>query len=157
MVKINSASRLFTIKKLVILTQTDTTVGLLSQNKRRLQEIKKRPQNQHFIQVFKDFSALSRFGIRVPNTHKSTLRRAKKSTFIVKNVSFRVAKTKLHSKILRDLEWNYSTSANERGKSFQRAFCEENSDIIIEDFHSLFEGSASKLYKINNIKTVRLR
>jgi len=157
MVKINSTSRLSSIKELVILTQTDTTVGFLSQNELKLQTIKQRPTNKPFIKVYKNLKALSLSNIRIPNTQKSKLRRAKKTTFVVKNSAFRVATNRLHSTVLSNLEWSYSTSANESGKKFQREFCEENSDIIIEDINSLYEGSASALYKINNKKTVRLR
>jgi tRNA A37 threonylcarbamoyladenosine synthetase subunit TsaC/SUA5/YrdC len=157
MVKINSTSRLSSIKELVILTQTDTTVGFLSQNLRKLQEIKQRPKSKPFIKVYKDLYSLSLSNIRIPNTQKSKLRRAKKTTFIVKNIAFRIAQSKLHSTILDSSEWYYSTSANESGKKFIREFCEEKSDIIIENFDSLHEGSASRLYKINNKKRVRLR
>ncbi len=157
MVEINSTSRLFNIKELVLLTQTDTTVGFLSQNELKLQTIKQRPPNKPFIKVYKNLKSLSSSKIRIPNTQKSKLRRAKKTTFVVKNSAFRVAANRLHSTILSNLEWSYSTSANESGKKFQREFCEENSDIIIENINSLHEGSASTLYKINNKKIVRLR
>ena len=157
MVKRNSPARLFSLTSKVILTQTDTTVGLLSQDAKRLREIKSRTQAKPFIQVFNDFSILKQQHIRIPNKFKKNVRRAKKTTFIVKNRAFRVAPAPLHSELLRRLEWSYSTSANESGKNFQRDFCEQKADIIIEDKIGLFEGKASKLYKINQKRKKRLR
>jgi len=157
MVKINSNSRLPSIKTKVVLTQTDTTVGFLSQNEANLTLIKERPSSKPFIKVYSNFSALLNDSRRVPNSKKREVRRAKKTTFIVKGLAFRVAKTTLHSSILREADWNYSTSANETGKNFHRDFCEEKTDIIIEDKNSLYEGNSSSLYKINNKKLRKLR
>ncbi len=155
--KVNSTSRLFSLETKVLLIQTDTTVGFLSQDEARLQAIKERPSTKPFIIVYKSFKALKEAKHRVPSQRKNQIRRAKKTTFIVKNRSFRVACDTLHSKLLTDISWNYSTSANETSKHFDREFCEEKTDIIIEDKNSIYEGQSSKLYKINNIKKVRLR
>jgi len=75
----------------------------------------------------------------------------------VQDIAFRVAPNKLHSQILRDSLWNYSTSANESGKEYNRDFCEEKADIIVEDKDGLFEAKASKLLKINAKKIRRVR
>ena len=157
MVSSNSTSRLLNIKKSIILTQTDTTVGFVSQDANKLREIKSRQSTKPFIKVFADFKALSKAKIRIPKQHKRALRRTKKTTFIVKNQAFRVSPYPLDSEVLRTLNWNYSTSANESGKNFQRAFCEQKADIIVEDKQRLHEGRASKLYKINNTTIKRLR
>ena len=154
---LNSTSRLSRIKSRVILTQTDTTVGFLSQDEIQLQEIKSRPSTKPFIKVYKNFKALKNDFKRVPNSKKSHLRRAKKTTFIVKNSAFRVAKYPLSSSLLYNTPWFYSTSANESGKSFERNFCEKKTDIIVEDKNALHEGEASKLYKINETTIRRLR
>ncbi|MBA1433462.1 MAG: Sua5/YciO/YrdC/YwlC family protein [Epsilonproteobacteria bacterium] len=157
MVKCNSSARLFSLNKKIILTQTDTTVGLLSQDAKRLREIKSRPETKPFIRVFNDFTTLTQQNIRIPTPFKQSVRRAKKTTFVIKNRAFRVAKSPLHSQLLRNLSWAYSTSANESGKTFQRDFCEQKADIIIENKQGLFESKASKLYKINQKKKKRLR
>jgi len=156
MVKINSTSRLPSINTSIILTQTDTTVGFLSQDETKLQEIKERSSYKPFIRVYKNFKTLQSH-IRVPNKQKAMIRRAKRTTFIVKGISWRVAADAVNSAQLRCIEWNYSTSANERAKNFSRVFCEEKADIIVEDKNSLKEGESSKLYKINSKKKVRLR
>jgi len=157
MANINSTARLFSINNSVILTQTDTTVGFLSQNESRLQKIKERESHKPFIKVYKDFKALQKENVRIPKKYKSKVRRAKKTTFVVKGLAFRVATDTLNSQLLQHTRWNYSTSANERQKNFQRDFCEQKADIIIEDKNSLFEGKASKLYRVNHTKIVRLR
>jgi len=157
MVKINSSSRFSDITHKIILTQTDTTVGFLSQDMVLLREIKFRNNTKHFIKVYHDLKSLKDEKVRIPNSKKNLLRRSKKTTFIIKNRAFRVAKYTLHSEVLRKLTWIYSTSANESGKNFNRDFCEEKADIIIEDENGLFEGQASKLYKINNRAIKRLR
>lgn len=157
MVKHNSNSRLLSIEKNIILAQTDTTVGFLSQNESQLKKIKSRSDTKPFLKTYKSFQSLQKDGIRVPNSQKNRVRRSRKTTYIVKNMAFRVASDTLNSSLLRSFSWNYSTSANESGKNFNREFCEEKTDIIIEDKNSLYEGKSSRLYKINSKKSKRLR
>ena len=141
----------------VILTQTDTTVGFLSQDSLKLQEIKSRNSSKPFIKVYSSLKAFKEDKNRVPSSQKFRVRRSKQTTFIIKNRALRIAKSGLNSSILRRYEWNYSTSANESGKNFVREFCELKADIIIEDKNSLYEGKAYSLYKINSKKMKRLR
>jgi len=141
----------------VILTQTDTTVGFLSQDAQKLYEIKSRKTSKPFIKVYQNFKSFLNDGNRVPPSQRVLVRRSNKTTFIVKNQAFRIAKIKLDSQILRDNSWYYSTSANRAGKNFDREFCESKADIIIEDKNGLSENSSSNLLKINNIKKRKLR
>ena len=141
----------------VILTQTDTTVGFLSQNAKKLYEIKSRENSKPFIKVYQNFKSFLNDGNRVPASQKVLVRRAKKTTFIIKNQAFRIAKIELDSQILREITWFYSTSANQANKNFNREFCESKADIIIEDKKGLSENSSSNLLKINNIKKRKLR
>lgn len=140
-----------------ILTQTDTTVGFLSGDSLKLQEIKSRDSSKPFIKVYSSLKAFKEDKNRVPSSQKSRIRRSKKTTFIIKNRAFRIASSSLNSSFLRANEWNYSTSANESDKNFNREFCESKADIIIEDKNSLFEGKASSLYRINSKRMERLR
>lgn len=153
----NCPSRFSSIEDLVILAQTDTTVGFVSQNKEKLNEIKSRPSSKQFLRTFNNFQTLKEHHIRIPNKRKNLLRRSKKTTFIIKEQAVRVASFTTSSQILRQLTWCYSTSANQSGKSFCREYCSAKADIIIEDKHGLFETNASKLLKINNKKIMRLR
>ena len=140
-----------------ILTQTDTTVGFLSGDSLKLQEIKSRDSSKPFIKVYSSLKAFKEDSNRVPSSQKSRIRRSKKTTFIIKNRAFRIASSSLNSSFLRANEWNYSTSANESDKNFNREFCESKADIIIEDKNSLYEGEASSLYRINSKRMERLR
>ena len=140
----------------IILTQTDTTVGFLSQNEKKLYEIKSRNTSKPFITVYSDFKTFL-LSNRVPTNAKNLIRRSKKTTFVVKNKAFRVAKNNLNSQIIRKLIWSYSTSANESGKKFDREFCEAKADIIVEDKYGLYESSSSKLLRINGMRKVRIR
>ncbi|EQB34612.1 hypothetical protein M947_10470 [Sulfurimonas hongkongensis] len=157
MVRLKSLTRLSNIRVRVILAQTDTTVGFLSQDQQKLKEIKKRSQDKPFIKVYKDFKALLCSKTRIPQKFKNSVRRAKKTTFIVKNSSFRVSKSSLDSQLLRDLVWHYSTSANEAGGDFDMVFCTDKADIIVQNKDGLHQRSSSSLYLINNQKRRKLR
>ncbi len=141
----------------VLLAQTDTTVGFLSQEMQRLYEIKSRKTAKPFIKVYNDFKSLLSHEYRVPTKRKNLVRRSKKTTFIIKKRAFRVAKSSLDSQILRDYTWYFSTSANEEHKHFKRDFCSKKADIIIEDKYGLQENRASSLLKINNVKRRKIR
>ena len=106
---------------------------------------------------YADFKSFLLKGNRVPKSRRKFVRRSKKTTFIVKNRAFRVAPHTLDSQILRDLSWNYSTSANKSKESFNREFCENKADIIIEDINGLDEKNSSALIKINSVKRIRIR
>ena len=141
----------------IYLTQTDTTVGLLSQNKEKLNYIKNRPLNQPILREVDSLETLKSF-VRVPKMHKKRIRRSKKTTFIFPNgESFRVVKDNRHLEFLKKFKWMYSTSANLHGKKFNEKWAKEIADIIVEDKRGFFEGKASNIYKIsrNRIKKIR--
>ena len=141
----------------VILAQTDTTVGFLSQDAEKLSEIKERPSHKPFIQSFDSLRTYTQMGGRVPNRYKNRLRRSKSTTYVVNNSAIRVVNEGQHHQLLSKYGWLYSTSANEKGKSFEMDFSEQRTDLVIEDERGLFEGSASNIYKINTNKIRRLR
>ena len=157
MVRFKSDSRLSSIKDLVILTQTDTTVGFVSQNGQKLGNIKSRDDSKPFIKVYDSLKTFLACANRVPHAKKNLVRRSKQTSFIIKNKAFRISKIHLNSQLLRDLHWHYSTSANESSKNFDRDFCEDKADIIIEDKNGLHENVSSTLLKINNKKKVKIR
>lgn len=157
MVRCKSTARFSSINNYVILAQTDTTVGFLSQDAKKLYKIKSRDSSKQFIKVYKDFKTLLNFKYRIPQNKKNLVRRSKKTTFIIKDKAFRITKSNLNSTILDNLKWSYSTSANESGKNFDKDFCEEKADIIIEDINGLQENNSSSLLKLNNYKIRKLR
>ncbi|MDQ1264206.1 MAG: hypothetical protein QG559_1207 [Campylobacterota bacterium] len=157
MVKCESSTRFSSIKNPIVLTQTDTTVGFLSQDAAKLYEIKSRPAAKPLIKVYANFKSLLEDSKRVAKKDKNIVRRLKKTTFIIKTNSFRVAKTPLKSQIFRDAHWFYSTSANRSGENYDREFCEAKADIIIEDVQGLSEKKSSTLIKLGRSKRRRLR
>jgi len=140
----------------ILLAQTDTTVGFLSQNAKRLEEIKMRSGDKPFLKVYAELKNLSR-DIRIPSLYKQRVRHSKKTTFIVKNQAFRYVSDPKHAALIKPYRWLYSTSANESGKSYESSFCRAVSDIIIEDARGLYEQSASKIFLLNTTHLKQLR
>ena len=142
-------------KDLVFLTQTDTTIGFVSQNADKLTEIKQRLPHKHYIKAVNSLHTLQTF-TRVPNKHKNRVRRAKKTTFVMPNFhSYRVIQDKHHLLLLDRLRWAYTTSANLSNKAYDEAFAKEMTDVIIEPLHST--EKASHIYKLGKNRLKRIR
>ena len=154
MVRCKSTSRFSSIKNFIVLAQTDTTVGFMSQDSTLLSDIKSRPSTKPFIKIYNSLQTLKN---RIPSSQKTFIRRSKKTTFIINNKAFRIDDTTKNSQILRNLSWHYSTSANESSQKFNREFCELKADIIIENKDGLRELSSSQLLKLNKQKIRKLR
>ena len=143
------------LKDKVFLTQTDTTIGFVSQNRKKLDEIKNRPTNKHYIKAVNSLKTLKLF-TRVPKAHKNRVRRSKKTTFIMPNShSYRLIRDKHHLLLIERLKWAYTTSANISGESYDVKFAKEQADVIIEPLN--VSKKASTIYKLGkkNIKKVR--
>lgn len=140
----------------VLLAQTDTTVGFLSQNAACLREAKMRVESKPFLKVFSALQTL-KAQLRIPDAHKRRVRYARKTTFIVKNQAFRYVTDPDHSRLVERYGWLYSTSANESGSSFDPLFCLERADVVVEDQRGLRECSSSKIYRLGRHRVKRLR
>lgn len=140
----------------ILLTQTDTTVGFLSQDAKRLEKIKMRPINKPFLKVYANLSLLKK-DIRIPLNHRQRIRHSRKTTFIVKNQAFRFVQGGEHSYLVKRYGWFYSTSANESGKHYDQYTCKNMCDWIIEDTRGLFESSSSRIYQLGHQRLRRLR
>jgi tRNA A37 threonylcarbamoyladenosine synthetase subunit TsaC/SUA5/YrdC len=140
----------------IILAQTDTTVGFLSQNARRLEEIKRREGNKPFLKVYADLRAIRR-DIRIPFRHKHRVRHSTKTTFVVKNQAFRYVRDPHHAALIRPYGWLYSTSANESGKRYDYDFCFRVCDIVVEDQRGLSEQNPSRIFRLTPTKLTPLR
>ena len=139
----------------LILTPTDTTIGFVSQNSQKIDKAKKRPKNKHYIKALNSLKTLKEFS-RVPNRYKNRVRRAKKSSFIIKSNSFRVIKNTKHNLLLDRFKWAYSSSANLSGEKFNKNYAESVADILV--FEPNFKDSkASRIYKIGNRRLERVR
>jgi tRNA A37 threonylcarbamoyladenosine synthetase subunit TsaC/SUA5/YrdC len=144
--------------RLIYLTQGDTTVGVVSSNYQKLNQLKKRPTNQKILQVIDSFATL-KSKTRIPSKYKNLIRRSTKTTFIYPNGdSYRVVpKSSKHHKLVKKFGSFYSTSANESGKKFDREFAITISDVIVEDRDGLYESEASAIYRVSNSKVNKIR
>lgn len=142
-------------KNLVFLTNTDTTIGFVSQDSNKLNSIKQRPQNKKFIRALNSLDTLKSI-TRVPSIHKQMVRRSKKSTFVINGESFRIVKDKRHLLLLNRLDWAYTTSANPSGKEIDVEFAIQNADVVIYPLDQK-NAKASQIFKLGNKKIKRLR
>ena len=143
------------LKDKVFLTQTDTTIGFVSQNVDKLTQIKQRPPHKHYIKALPSLQILKSF-TRIPDMHKNRIRRAKKTTFIMPNGdSYRVVKDRHHLLLLNRLGWAYTTSANLSFEAYDEEFAKQSADIVITPLKQ--KSSASNIYKLgkNTLKRIR--
>lgn len=139
----------------VFLTSTDTTIGFVSQDGNRLNKIKQRPENKKFITALNSLDTLKKL-VRVPVNHKKMVRRATKTTFIIKNESFRVVKDEDHLKLIDRLKWAYTTSANISGEEYNEEFALNCADVIVSPL-SQHKSKASQILKLGTRNLKRLR
>ena len=143
------------LKDKVFLTQTDTTIGFISQNANKLTAIKQRPPHKHYIKAVNSLQTLKTL-TRVPSSHKNRVRRAKKTTFILPDgLSYRVIKDQHHLLLLDRLKWAYTTSANLSGEAYDEKFAKEVADVIIEPLKGTQQ--ASSIYKLGKHIMRRIR
>ncbi len=143
------------LKDKIFLTQTDTTIGFVSQNADKLTEIKQRPPHKHYIKALPSLKTLKSF-TRLPNIHKNRVRRAKKTTFIMPDGhSYRIVQDKHHLLLLNRLGWAYTTSANLSSEAYDEDFAKKSVDVIITPLKQ--KHSASNIYKLgkNTLKRIR--
>ena len=143
------------MKDKVFLTQTDTTIGFVSQDADKLTQIKQRPPHKHYIKAVNSLHTLKTFA-RVPQRYKSKVRRAKKTTFIMPNGdSYRVIKDKHHLLLLDRLKWAYTTSANLSNEAYDESFARRMADVIIEPIEE--NRQASSIYRLgkNTLRKIR--
>ena len=141
----------------VFLTPTDTTIGFVSQNEKRLSRIKKRPPDKYYIKALPSLAALSALA-RVPEIHKNRVRRAGRTTYVFPNgQSYRIIKENCHLSLIRKLSWAYTTSANQSGKDFDKDFAINAADIIVKYPDSNRLNAPSVIIKINTKRMKRLR
>jgi len=143
------------LKDKVFLTQTDTTIGFVSQNTEKLTHIKQRPPHKYYIKAVNSLKTLQTFTL-VPTLHKNRVRKSKKTTFIMPNRhSYRVIQDNQHLLLINRLQWAYTTSANLSNKRYNEKFARERADIIIEPLK--YTMQASSLYALGNNTIKRIR
>jgi tRNA A37 threonylcarbamoyladenosine synthetase subunit TsaC/SUA5/YrdC len=143
------------LNDLVFLTNTDTTIGFVSQNSTKLDAIKNRPPHKKYIKAINSLKTLKQH-TRVPKRFKNQIRRQNKATFILPNGnSYRVIRDKSHLQLLHRLKWAYTTSANLSGREYDEEFAIKSADVIIYPLNQ--SNKSSTIYKINNIQIKRIR
>lgn len=143
------------LKNKIFLTQTDTTIGFVSQDADKLTQIKQRPPHKYYIKAVNSLQTLKTF-TRVPQNHKNRVRRANKTTFIMINgQSYRVIQDKHHLLLLDRLKWAYTTSANLSDQPYDETFTKKVADVIVEPLNQ--NNLSSTIYKLGkyNIKRIR--
>lgn len=145
-------------KNSIYLVQTDTTVGFLSYDDKKLNRIKKRSSTQKMLQVVDSFKTLKQQS-RIPKKHRKFIRNSTKTTFIYENGnSYRVVdKYSFHHTFVKKFALMYSTSANITKSNFDLDYACTNSDVIVEDNQGFFESKPSKIIKITKNNLFKLR
>ena len=139
------------MKKLLYLTQTDTTIGFVSQNPYKIDQAKKRLPNKHYICVVNSLETLKTF-TRVPQKYKNHLRRSKQTTFIMPNGrSFRVVKDTKHNLLLDRIKWLYSSSANLSGAVYSEEYANKMTEVVV-CFPDKTSRKASRIYRLSQIR-----
>lgn len=143
------------LKEKVFLTQTDTTIGFVSQDADKLTRIKQRPPHKRYIKAINSLRTLQTL-TRIPSIHKNIVRRSIKTTFIMpKGDSYRVICDRHHLLLLNRLKWCYTTSANPSGKSFDGVFAKEQAEIAITPLKTT--AQPSKIYRLGKKNLHRIR
>jgi tRNA A37 threonylcarbamoyladenosine synthetase subunit TsaC/SUA5/YrdC len=144
------------MKKQLFLTQTDTTIGFVSQDASKIDRAKKRLPDKHYIRVVNSLETLNSF-TRVPNAHKNRVRRAKQTTFIMPNgLSFRVVKGTEHNILLDRIKWLYSSSANLSGAVYDAEYAKDKAEVLVS-FPLVEERMASKIYRLGQKRMIGVR
>ncbi|CAA6810685.1 MAG: TsaC protein (YrdC domain) required for threonylcarbamoyladenosine t(6)A37 modification in tRNA [uncultured Campylobacterales bacterium] len=141
---------------LIYLAQSDTTVGFLSKDKEALANTKERPPLKPFVMCVDSFRTLQEF-VRVPKKYKNRIRKSEKTTFVLGKQAYRVVQNSEHQEFLKKYRWMYSSSANKSGQNYDEVFAKDKANMIVEDNRGLKETTPSKIYKLTNNKSKRLR
>lgn len=141
---------------MVILAQTDTTIGFLSKNPVIINQKKGAKESKPLLL---EVPNLSYIPYRVPVKFRSMIRRAKKTSFILKNqASFRIVSDSYwHHTFLQYFGNAYSSSANPTKKDFDLDFALDKCDAVILDKRGLFPSQSSRIIKIGANRLIKIR
>ena len=144
-------------KDAVYLTQTDTTVGFVSQSSFHLAQAKERDTAQPFILCVSSYKKQKNL-TRTPKNFRKKVRRMRKVTWLYPNKkAIRVVKEHKHQTFLKDFTYVYSSSANKNKKDFNLAYAKNQADIMIIDRSGFHQQQASTILKLGKNKIHKLR
>jgi tRNA A37 threonylcarbamoyladenosine synthetase subunit TsaC/SUA5/YrdC len=139
----------------VYLTNTDTTVGFISQDASRLDDIKMRTPDKQYIIALPSLSALKRY-TRTPVSHANRIRRSRRTTFIMPDgCAYRIIRDRKHLWLIKRLGWAYTTSANASGKEFDEKWARAQADKVIEPVGKSTHDHASNIYILGKKGKIR--
>lgn len=143
--------------RLLYLAQSDTTVGFLSKDSKKLDSAKCRDENKSYILAI-DSLALLKKSKRIPYFFKNYARRAKVTIAFSGGVSYRVIRKKEHLRFIKKFEDGiYTTSANLSGHKFFLEFALNQVDVALFQKGGFFESTPSKILKVGRKNIKRLR
>jgi len=143
------------LNETIFLTQTDTTIGFVSQNAQKLTEVKQRPPHKYYIKALDSLKTL-KSSARIPSLHKKRVRRSRYTTFIMPDGhSYRIIRDPHHLLLMKRLKWAYTTSANLSSHSYDETFAKEAADIIVTPLHQARHPSSILKLGKNNIRRIR--
>ena len=175
------------IKNAVFLAQSDTTAGFLSANQARIIEVKNSQKNKAILRESCDLAhikALSRIPRilqrRIRFAKKTTFIFDNHLSFRVVGESYlcgescessesrelrelrlcgesRESNPNLHHAFLKRFGTLFSSSANQKGKKFERNFALNCADIIVSDNRGFFEDSPSSIFRVKKSKIRKIR
>jgi len=145
-------------KESIYLIQTDTTVGFLSSDDKKLNSIKHRPTSQKILQIVDSYKTLKE-QLRIPKKFRKLIRNSKQTTFIYPNGnSYRVVdKKSSHHSFIEKFSILYSTSANITKAKFDKAYAMKHCDVEVEDHCGFYESTPSKILKLYKTNIIKLR
>jgi len=145
-------------KESIYLIQTDTTVGFLSSDDKKLNSIKHRPNSQKILQIV-DSNKTLKEQLRIPKKFRKLIRASKQTTFIYPNGnSYRVVdKNSSHHDFIKKFSILYSTSANITKAKFDKTYAMKHCDVEVEDNCGFYECTPSKILKLNKTNIIKLR
>ena len=136
-------------------SDTDTTVGLLSQEAGRLHRAKNRSGRRPYLTALPSLREL-KGRARTPREYRNRVRRSRKTTFIFPNRrSFRVVRDPRHLLLLRRLGWAFSTSANPSGAPFDETWARSVADLVVEPLGR--PGAPSRILKLGRARIRKIR
>ena len=140
---------------LLFLSDTDTTVGFISQDARRIDRAKKRPAAKHYITALSSLKSLT-IRTRIPRAHRRRLRRSRRESYILPSGrSYRIIRDARHLLLLKRLEWAYTSSANLSEAPYDEAYARRVADVVVEPLEP--PRTPSRIYRLGRQKMKRLR
>ncbi len=141
---------------MLVLAQSDTTVGFLSKEPERINKAKRRPEFQAVIETLPDLRSLKK---RIPPKHRPRVRRMRHTSFAISSAyAFRVIDPACrHHRLLSQMGALYSSSANVHNRSFDIDYAMKTADLIVSDERGLAEKKSSKILRLglNRLRSLR--